>query len=152
MTYKLDKKFLRRSKLKKVAIGLVFIVAGSAFTYSMALDESWKLLFGVFFVYLGFKKLKELKYWEANSSKINLNINPDVISVSDLNELRSLKVESITKAVLQPIHGKIKSIVIHSSGGGVTKLEGFEAMDKIACQLKAILGESNVKTAKLFHR
>lgn len=152
MTFKLDKKFLRRSKLKIIVIGLAFIVAGSAFTYAMALEESWKFLLGIFFIYLGFKKIKELKYWEANNNKISLEINQDAISVSDFNEARSLKVNSITKAVLQPIHGKIKSIVIHSSGGGVTKLEGFEAMDKIASQLKAVLGESNVKTAKMFHR
>ena len=152
MTYKLDKKFLRRSKLKIAAIGLAFIVAGATFTYAMALEESWKFLLGIFFIYLGFKKIKELKYWKANNNKISLEINQDVISVSDFNEARSLKVNSITKAVLQPIHGKIKSIVIHSSGGGVTKLEGFETMDKIANQLKAVLGESNVTTSKMFHR
>ncbi|QEW08352.1 hypothetical protein [Nitrincola iocasae] len=152
MIYKLDKKFLRRNKLKIAAIGLVFIVAGSAFAYAMILEESWEFLLGAFFIYLGFNKIKELKYWEANSSKITLEINQDAISVSDFNETRSLKISSITNAVLQPIHGKIKSIVIHSSGGGVTKLEGFEAMDKIASQLKEVLGESNVKTAKMFHR
>lgn len=152
MTFKLDNKFLRCTKLKIAAIGIAFIAAGATFAYAMAIEEDWKLLLGIFFVYLGFKKIKELKYWDANSSKISLEINPDVISVSDFNEARSLKVKSITKAVLQPIHGKIKSIVIHSSGGGVTKLEGFETMDKIAEQLRAVLGESNVKTAKMFHR
>ncbi|SIS79045.1 hypothetical protein [Neptunomonas antarctica] len=152
MIFKLDRQFLRRTKLKIVAIGIAFIAAGATFAYAMALEEDWKFLLGIFFVYLGFKKIKELKCWDANNSKISLEINPDIISVSDFNEARSLKVESITKAVLQPIHGKIKSIIIHSSGGGETKLEGFEAMDKVAGQLKAILGESNVKTAKLFHR
>jgi len=135
MTYKLDKKFLWRSKLKIIAMGLVFIVAGAAFTYAMALE-----------------KIKELKYWEANNNKISLEISQDTISVSDMTETRSLNVSSITKAVIQPIHGKIKSIVIHSSDGGITKLEGFETMDKIASQLRSVLGESNVKTAKMFHR
>lgn len=152
MTYKLDKKFLWRSKLKIIAMGLVFIVAGTAFTYAMALEENWKFLLGIFFIYLGFKKFKELKYWEANNNKISLKISQDAISVSDMTEARSLKVSSITKAVIQPIHGKIKSIVIHSSGGGITRLEGFENMDKIASQLKGVLGESNVRTAKIFHR
>lgn len=152
MKYKLDNKFLKRTKLKIAALGLAFFAVGGTYTYTMALEENWKFFLGIFFIYLGFKKIKELKYWEANNNKIFLEIGKEVISVSDLNESRSLKVESISKAVLQPIHGKIKSIVIHSSGGGITKLEGFEAMEEIASQLKAILGDSNVKTARMFHR
>ncbi|MCX4187830.1 hypothetical protein [Methylophaga sp. OBS4] len=152
MTYKLDKKFLRRTKLKIIAIGLAFLTVGIMLTYSMVIENDWKFLFGIFLIYVGFKKVKELKYWEVNNSKISLEINHEVVSVFDFNEARSLKVNRITKAVLQPIHGKIKSIVIYSSGGGITKLEGFETMDKIASQLKGVLGESNVKTAKMFHR
>ena len=152
MIFRLDEKFIRRTRLKIAVIGIALIAVGAAFLYSMVLEENWKLLFGVFFVYLGFRKIKELKYWNANNKKISLEINPKFISVSDFNEARSLKVENVTKAVLQPIHGKIKSIVIHTSGGGITKLEGFEAMDKIADKLKELLGESNVKIAKLFHR
>ena len=152
MIFRLDEKFIRRTRLKIAVIGIALIAVGAAFLYAMVLEENWKLLFGVFFVYLGFRKIKELKYWNANNKIISLEINSKVISVSDFNEARSLKVESVTKAVLQPIHGKIKSIVIHSSGGGITKLEGFEAMDKIADKLKELLGESNVKTTKLFHR
>ena len=152
MTYKLDKKFIRRCKLNIIAMGLVFIVAGGWFAYAMALEESWKFLLGILFIYPGVKKFKELKYWKANSNKKSLEISQDAISISDMTETRSLKVSSITKAVIQPVHGKIKSIVIHSSDGGITKLKGFEAMDKIASQLKDVLGDSNVKTAKIFHR
>lgn len=54
--------------------------------------------------------------------------------------------------VLQPNQGKIKSIVLYSSGGRVKKLQGFEAMDEIATQLKGLLGESKIKTARMFHR
>lgn len=152
MEYKLDRKFIKQNKFRIIAVGLAFVSLGILLTYSMAIRADWEFLFGLFFIYLGFIKFKELKYWESNNNKISLKISQDSVSVSDTNENRSLKINSVNKVILQPIHGHIKSIVLHSSGGEMTKLEGFESMDKIAQQLKELLGESKVKTNKMFHR
>lgn len=152
IAYKLDRQFVIRTKLKIIAIGLSFICAGILLSYSMVIEKDWKLLLGFCLIFLGYQKIKELEYWRDNNNKISLVITEDYIKVSDFNETRILSLTTLTKADVQPIHGKIKSIVLHDSNGVTTKLEGFETMDLVVSQLKEILGESNVKTAKYFHR
>lgn len=152
MIYKLDQRFVTRDKFKTISLGVSLILIGSLVSYFMAIEGNWAFLAGAYCVYLGFKKFKERSYWESNSDKIALEINADHLSVSDIYETQTLNLNNIEKVVLQPIHGKIKSIILYSSGGRVKKLQGFETMDKIANQLKELLGESKIKTAKMFHR
>lgn len=152
MVYKLDRKFIKRIKFNITAIGLVFIAAGVMFACSVDTFADWNLLVGGVLVVLGFYKFKELKYWNADNDEISLEIGKDCLTVSDPYQARSRKISSIDKAVFQLIRGKTKSIILHSSDGGITKLKGFEAMDEIASHLKELLGETKVKTAKFFHR
>ena len=152
MIYKLDQRLIARDKLKTTSLGVSLILIGSLVGYFMAVEGNWVFLTGVYCIYLGFKKIKERSYWESNSEKVTLEINSDHISVSDIYEPQTLNLNNIEKVVLQPIHGKIKSIILYSSGGRVKKLQGFEAMDQIANQLKELLGESKIKTASMFHR
>lgn len=152
MIYKLDQRFITQDKLKTISLGLSLILIGSLVGYFMAIEGNWAFLTGVYCIYLGFKKIKEHSYWESNSGKIALEINADHLSVSDIYETQTLNLNNIDQVVLQPIHGKIKSIILYRSGGRVKKLQGFEAMDEIANQLKELLGESKIKTTSMFHR
>ena len=151
MIYKLDQRFVTRDKLKTISLGVSLILIGSMVSLALAVEGNWAFLVGVYFIYLGFRKFKERRYWESNSDKIVLEINSDHVSVSDIYETQTLNLNNIEKVVLQPIHGKIRSIILYSSGGRVKKLQGFETMDEIANQLKELLGESKIKTAKMFH-
>jgi hypothetical protein len=152
MIYNLDKKFINRTKINIISIGSIFILVGLASSYAAIVGKNWEFLVGVVLIYSGFNKYKELQRWRTDSNRMFLEINEDNVSVSDSIEMRSLKVKSITKIVLQPIHGKIKSIVLHSSNDNITKLQGFESMDLIATHFKQLIGDSKIKTAKWFHR
>ena len=151
MIYKLDQRFVTRDKLKTISLGVSLILIGYMVSLALAVEGNCAFLVGVYFIYLGFRKFKERRYWESNSDKIVLEINSDHVSVSDIYETQTLNLNNIEKVVLQPIHGKIRSIILYSSGGRVKKLQGFETMDEIANQLKELLGESKIKTAKMFH-
>jgi len=152
MIYKLDQRLIARDTFKTISLGVILILIGSLVGYFMAVEGNWVFLTGVYCIYLGFKKIKERSYLESNSEKVALEINADHISVSDIYETQTLNLNNIEKVVLQPIHGKTKSIILYSSGGRVKKLQGFEAMDEIANQLKELMGESKIKTASMFHR
>lgn len=149
MVYELDRKFIRKEILSITSISLILITMGGWFTYSMVLKKDWMFLGGVYLVYIGFNHLKTLKYWKSN--KIKLQINNDCLSVSDVKETKSLKIKNIDKVVIQLKYGNIKSIILHTPDN-MFKLQGFNAMDEISEQLKGLLDESKIKTAKIFHR
>jgi len=48
MIFRLDEKFIRRTRLEIAVIGIALIAVGVAFLYAMVIEKNWKLLFGVF--------------------------------------------------------------------------------------------------------
>ena len=152
MIYKLDPKYVTRQKLKIISWGVGLILISLVVGYALLRTGNWEFLAAAYCIYLGVNEFQELRYWRANRHKIALEINSETISVSDIHQTRTLQINQLKKAVLQPIHGKIKSIVLHSSNGDIDKLQGFETMDEIANQLQNLLGKSKIKTARIFHR
>lgn len=152
MNFNLSPFFIKKEKRKIILVSCFFLILGSTATYSSITEPDLMFIVGLFLLWLAFNHFKQLKYWNNFQNKILLEINEDYISVQDTNEKRSIKTNSVEKAVLQLIHGKIKSIVLHISESDIIKLEGFETMDNVAEHLQLTLGESKIEKAKFFHR
>ena len=152
MVYVLSKSFLRKTKAKIMIVSGLLFLLGILSLYTLFNDFDAKAIIGLLFLWMGYKKSKELKYWKERHDKIYLQVTSDKISITDGLENRQLMVNEVSKVVLQPIHGKVKSIILHSSTGELTKIQGIDSMHNLTEQFKGLFDESTIKIARMFHR
>ncbi len=152
MVYVLSKSFLRKTKAKIIIVSGLLFSLGFLSLYTLFNDFDAKAIIGLLFLWMGYKKSQELKYWKERHDKIYLQVTSDKISITDGLENRQLMVNEVSKVVLQPIHGKVKSIILHSSTGELTKIQGIDSMHNLTEQFKGLFDESTIKIARMFHR
>ena len=98
------------------------------------------------------KKSLALKYWKEPHDKIYLQVTSEKISITDELENSKLIVNEVSKVVLQPIHGKIKSIILHSTIGEITKIQAIDSMIDLTEQFNSLFYQSIIKVARMFDR
>lgn len=156
--YSLSKKQIRMSKFKVIALSSVFVFFGILFLHSAIKELSWEVLLALPCFHMAYQMFKGLKALQA-SDQVFLNITQESISSSGLGCDANILIQDIDSVVLQLIHGKPKSIVVHSSGhvidkygSDIIKIEGFQDMTDIANHIERLVGADKIRTAKFFHR
>ncbi|WP_426415223.1 hypothetical protein [Aestuariirhabdus sp. LZHN29] len=152
MKYRLDKSYVDTEKRKSAAMALLGLGFGVyvLFRYGVELDiKAWS---GLIFLGYGYIKATDFLYWTYRSDTIAMEMVEQGVWVSTFSETRTLALENIRKVVLYPVHGEIKSVVLHCEDGSTSKVRGFASMDQIVEQLRARLGDDKIITGGFFNR